>query len=291
VLGDIHATEGNHQQAAERYRESLDIDDRATVPLSAGQLSIQAGTAFSLALSYESLGRTTEAMAAANRSGAIRRRLNDYGPRLFSAGYANTLGNLSGLYRRQDRRIEERIVLRHALALRRRLARDRAEEREGLADCLANLGASYRASWPTVDRAVSALTEAYRLYTELPDKDTGQLESLAFTCQELATAYQMLGGFPEAVRFAEQEVRLRRELHGVDPDDDERFLLFALYRLGTNLTHARRPAAGWRTAVEAEELCHTLVEQPGRTPADTASPAASSQLCRTGAAGALSIRN
>ncbi len=271
ALGYVHASEDDHRAAVECYKESLETYARATVPLSASQLGDQAGTAFSLALSYEFLGRTADALAAANQSGAIRRRLSEYGPSLYTAGYATALGNLSGLYRRQGRRIEERIVLRHALSLHRRLARDSEEEREGLANCLADLGASYGVSAFTADRGYAALTEAYELYVELPDKGPIQLDNLAFTCQELGRVLLRTSRFPEAVRFAEQEVALRRRLSVTDPDgNQERFVYFALLRLAKSLTMAGRPAAAWRTAIEAEGRCHALVDRPGRTPAGVA---------------------
>lgn len=270
ALAYFHAAVGDRPAAVARFEEALASYAGATLPLSASELRARSGIALDLAQSYEALGRTADALTAASEAAVIRRRLSEYGPGLYTEGYATSLRDVSTLHRRHDRRIQERIVLRHALLIHRRLARAGEAKSEGLAICLADLGSSYAASWPTADRAVAALTEAYELFLALSTGEPRQDENVAISCVNLARALLMTSRFPEAVRIADHEVRFRRRLMVADRDGQEWPLYSALLRLAEGLTMAGRPAAAWSVALDAEEICRELVDRPGRAPAQQA---------------------
>ncbi len=266
TLATFHASKGDHRSAVERFEEAIELYERSTLPLSAPELKGRSGTVLELARSYEALGRTAEALTAAKQANTIRRRLSEYAPDLFTETYASSLRDVSDLHRRQDRRIHERIALRHALPLHRKLAGVSEVGREGLAICLADLGASYAASYTTAGRAVTALTEAYELFVSLPVTELRHERNVAIAARELSGALLKTSRFADAVRISEHEVRLLRRLLAEDMDDDrddhEWALYFALLRLAEGRTMAGRPVAAWRTVLEAEESCRALVDRP-----------------------------
>jgi tetratricopeptide (TPR) repeat protein len=270
TLAGFHAEKGEHHRAVAVFEEALELYEYSALPLSAGDLKGQSSTALDLARSYEALGHTTAALTAVKQANAIRRRLSEYAPGLYAESYAASLRDVSDLHRKQDRRIHERIALRHALPLHRELAGVSEEGREGLAICLADLGASYAVSFTTVGRAVTALTEAYELFVSLPYTDVRHERNVAIAARELSGALLKTSRFADAVRIAEHEVRLRRRLLADPEDDHERALYFALLRLAEGRTMVGRPAAAWRTVLEAEEACRLLVGRPGLDPGQAA---------------------
>lgn len=264
MLAAIEADLGNHEAAVAHLREALGLYANTRLPLSVNELMSQSATAIDLARSYAALGRTADALTEAKRAGAILRRLSEYAPHLYAADYTAAMRDLADLYRQQDLRIPERIVLRHALLLAPELARGGRSGRAELGWCLHYLGESYAATWPTRSRAVPRLREAYDLFAELTAEDPGYEADLANVCADLASALLRTSRFTEAVGIAEHEVRLRRRL------DQERPLCLALLRLANALTMAGRPRTAWRTAVEAEERCRALADRPGQDPAEVA---------------------
>ncbi|WP_149827964.1 tetratricopeptide repeat protein [Streptomyces tailanensis] len=269
-LATFRSKAGDDEAAVEGYQEALEIYAQAELPLSASQLEARSGTSHNLARSYEALGRLREARAAQDQAHGILRRLSEYSPRLYREGYASALHDFSYLYRRHDRPVAHRIQLRQALQLYRKLPLDSTKERKDLAFCLQDLGSSYAASWPTMDRAVPVLREAYELHRELSADDPGHEVNLADTCMDLTRALLETGAYPEAVRIAEHEVRLRRRLLATDPTGQEWRLGRALLRLADGQTLAGRTATAWRTALEAEEACLALVRHAGEEPGPTA---------------------
>jgi tetratricopeptide (TPR) repeat protein len=266
TLAAFHASKGDHRRAVERFEEAIELYERSTLPLSAAELNSQSSTVLELARSYEALGRTTEALTAVKQANAIRRRLSEYAPDLFTEPYAASLRDVSDLHRRQDRRIHERIALRNALPLHRRLAAVSEEGRERLAICLCDLGASYAVSYTTVGRAVTALTEAYELFTSLPVTEVRHERNVVIAARELSGALLKTSRFADAVRVAEHEVRLRRRLLVDDHEDDHEWpLYFAVLRLAEGRTMAGRPAAAWRTVLDAETVSRALLGRPDLT--------------------------
>ena len=270
ALAFFDADAGDHQAAVEHLTETFALYTGAKIPLSASHLRHQSSTALSLAHSYAALGRTTDALKAVAQAGSIRRRLHDYAPSLYSEGYADALRDLADLYRRQGRRIPERIVLRHALPIYRRAAGADVPARVKLASCLHELGVSYAAGWTTADRAVATLQEAHGLLDGLPTRDAAQDEHLAMVCADLTRALLAKSRFADAVRVARQRVRLLRRLSATDPAAHEWSLYFALLQLASGLTMTGDPAAAWRTALDAEQIGLALVDRPNRTPAEVA---------------------
>ncbi|WIX98415.1 hypothetical protein QRX60_30655 [Amycolatopsis mongoliensis] len=167
---------------------------------------------------------------------------------------ADALYDLSEWYWRHDRPVAERILLRQALPLYRRLARAGTNQRSRLASCLHHIGASYLNSG-VADRAATTLYQAYELRVALADADDDEVASLAATCAQLCRALLMTSRFREAVRIAEHEVRLRRGRSGSDGD-----LYFGLVRLARGQVMVGEDAAAWRTALEVEELCETSAD-------------------------------
>jgi tetratricopeptide (TPR) repeat protein len=264
-LAGIDAKVGDHQTAVAHLQEALELYANATLPLTMDDLMRQSAVALDLARSHAALGRTTDALAAVTRAGVIRRGLSEYAPSLYARGYASTLRDLAEMYREQSHLIPQRIVLRHALQLRVQLADAGAEGRAELGWCLHALGASYLAGWPTADRAVTRLWEAYELFVDLSAEDAAYAADLANVCADLARALLKTSRFPAAVRMAEREVRLRR-----GTPDQEWALCRALLRLAVGLTMAGRQAAAWHTVLEAETVCLALADRPGQQPADVA---------------------
>jgi tetratricopeptide (TPR) repeat protein len=270
-LATFHADSGDHQAAVEGYQEAQRIYAQAELPLNASQLDSRSDTSQKLARSYEALGRSQEASTAQTEALTIRRRLSEYSPTLYTEDHAIALHDFSYLYRRHDRLVAERIQLRQALQLYRRLPLVTTQERKNLAFCLQDLGSSYAASWATMDRAVPVLREAYELHVELSADNPGHEVYLADTSMELARALLETGAYPEAVRIAEHEVRLRRRLLATeDPVGQERRLCLALLRLADGQALAGRSATAWRTALEAEEACLALAGRAGEEPGPTA---------------------
>ncbi|MCX5056331.1 MULTISPECIES: tetratricopeptide repeat-containing serine protease family protein [unclassified Streptomyces] len=268
ALAYFHTDAGDHRAAVERFEEALDIYAAAPRPLSASNLKDRSGTALSLGLAYDALDRPTEALAALNQALDIRRRLSAYAPSLYAQGYAHTLHDSSDLYRRHDRQVAVRILLRQALPHYRRLSREDERGRQGLAFCLHDLGSSYAAAaWGvTAARAVPVLREAYELRVELSAQDPGHEVHLADTCAQLGRALMSTSRFHEAVRIAEHEVRLRRGLFGTDPAGQEQALYLALLRLAEGQAMTGHDAAAWQTALQAEEACRALTDSPGLPP-------------------------
>ncbi|MFD5125273.1 trypsin-like peptidase domain-containing protein [Streptomyces sp. NPDC058385] len=270
ALATYDASAGDHRTAVEGFEEALATYDRTEIPLSASDLMNQSGTALRLARSYDALGRSADALTALNQALTVRHRLGEYAPSLYTEGYATALHDLSDLYRKYDRPVAERILLRQAQPFYRRLARATEEGREGLAWCLHDLGSSYSTSWATADRAVTSLREAYELRVQLSAGDARHEEELAGTCAQLARALLMTSSFREAVRIAEHEVSLRSRLLGTNRARHERPLCFALLRLAEGRASAGNEAEAWRTALQAEQACLTLVDRPGEPPAECA---------------------
>ncbi|WSQ09603.1 serine protease [Streptomyces sp. NBC_01231] len=270
VLAGFHERTGDNAAAAEGFEEALEIYAHAPLPLNASNLNAQSGTALDLARAYDALGRPTEAAAPLSQALAIRRRLSEYAPSLYTEGYASSLHDGSYLYWKHGRPVAERILLRQALPHHRRMARDSEEGREWLAICLHDLGASYARSSVTVHRAVPALREAYELRVELAARDARYEAGLAATCTELAGAFLWTSRFRDCVPIAEHSVRLRRKLLIADPDSQEQPLCYALLRLAQAQAMAGHALAAWRTVLEAEELSRALTDRPGRSPEQNA---------------------
>ncbi|MDX6312026.1 MAG: hypothetical protein QOF44_1490, partial [Streptomyces sp.] len=270
ALATFHVRTGDHRAAVEGFKEALEIYAHARLPLSASNLNAQSGTALDLALAHDALGRPTDAVAPLGQALAIRRHLSEYAPSLYAEGYATSLHDGSYLYRRHDRPVAERILLRQALPHHRRLSRDSEEGREWLAFCLHNLGTSYARSWATPDRAVPALREAHELRVELSARDVRHEVDLADTCAELVRAFLKTSRFRDCVPVAEHEVRLRRKLLIADRDGQEQPLSYALLRLAEGQAMAGHESAAWRTALQAEAACQALADRPGRPPDQTA---------------------
>ncbi|GHH84091.1 trypsin-like peptidase domain-containing protein [Streptomyces capitiformicae] len=269
-LAIFRSETGDDEAAVEGFQEALNIYAQAELPLSASQLKTRSDISHNLARSYEALGRLREARAAQDQALDILRRLSEYGPNLYAEGYASALRDFSHLYRRHDRPVAHRIQLRQALQLYRKLPLDTTKERMDLAFCLQDLGSSYAASRATTHRAVPVLREAYELHVELSADDPGHEVYLADTSVELARALLETGAYPESVRIAEHEVRLRRRLLATDRTGQERWLCRALLRLADGQALAGWTAAAWRTALEAEEACLTLAGRAGEQPGPTA---------------------
>ncbi|MFF2161931.1 trypsin-like peptidase domain-containing protein [Streptomyces sp. NPDC058175] len=282
ALATYHASAGDHRLAVEGFEKALATYERTELPLSANDLKNQSGTALRLAHSYDALDRSADALTALNQALAVRHRLGEYAPSLYTEGYATALHDLSDLYRKYDRPVAERILLRQAQPLYRRLSRVSDEGREGLAWCLHDLGTSYATSWVTADRAVTSLREAYELRVRLSADEARHEEGLAATCAQLARALLMTSSFHEAVRIAEHEVTLRSRLLATNRARHERPLCFALLRLAEGLTSTGNDVEAWSTALRAEHACLTLADRPGEPPAQRAP-----LLCRL--AGALSL--
>ncbi|MFI9386065.1 trypsin-like peptidase domain-containing protein [Kutzneria sp. NPDC052558] len=257
VLGTVESNQGDDRAAAQRYTEALDLQSQATLPLTARDLAMKAEITSNLAAVYEALGRPKDAIDARNEVSATRLQLSEYAPSLYAMDYATSLHDQSDLYGRRGRRIPERVRLREALARYRRLPPPLTEkQREWLAYCLADLGASYEISWLD-DRAVGPLREAYAIQVELAAADPRHELSLVFTCMKLCRSLLRLGRFPEAVRIAEHEVRLRRSLGDRDYEVN---LCFALLRLAEAQALAGMTRTAWRTAVEAERVSREIAE-------------------------------
>jgi hypothetical protein len=167
---------------------------------------------------------------------------------------ADALYDLSEWYWGHDRPVAERILLRQALPLYRRLAHAGTKQRGQLASCMHHIGTSYLNSG-IADRAAATLWQAYELRVALAATDDDEVAPLAGTCAELCRALQMTSRFRESVRIAEHEVRLRRDRS--NPDND---LYFGLVRLARGQAMVDEVAAAWRTALEVEELCQVLAD-------------------------------
>lgn len=230
----------------------------------------QSGTALELAHSCDALDRSADALTVLNQARAVRHGLGEYAPSLYTEGHATALHDLSDLYREYDRPVAERILLRHAHPLYRRLSRVTEEGREGLAWCPHGLGTSYATSWATADRAVTSLREAYELRVQLSAGDARHEEDLASTCAQLARALLMTSSFHEAVRIAEHEVSLRGRLFVTNRARYERPLCFALLRLAEGRAPTGNEVEARRTALQAGQACLTLVDRPGEPPAERA---------------------
>lgn len=182
---------------------------------------------------------------------------------------ADTFYNLSYWYWRLDRPVAERILLRQALPLYRRLSDVTEHGRQSLADCLHYLGASYLRSRVT-DRAASRLWQAYELFAELAAEDAKHEERLADTCADLGPALQRTGRFHDSIHIAEHEVRLRRQLSVADPAGQQRPLCLGLLRLAYGQAMVGNDATSWRTALQAQEVCRALTVRPGEPSAASA---------------------
>ncbi|MFF9626614.1 hypothetical protein [Streptomyces griseosporeus] len=267
ALGYLEADSGNDLAAVEHFEEALRLYALAPLPLSASELHARSGTASALALAYDALDRPAEAQTVLTQALDIRHRLFEYAPSLYTQGYAATLHDGSDLYRRHARYAAVRVLLRQALPHYRRLAREDAGGREGLAFCLHDLGTSYLAGWGmTAPRAVPLLREAYELRRELAAADARHEVFLADTCGQLARALTMTSRFPEAVPVAEHEVRLREKLLTADPAGQEQAHCFALFRLAESRAAAGHRSTAWRTALTAEKACRALTDRPGLPP-------------------------
>lgn len=264
------AGDGDHRAAVEGFEEALRIYANSELPLSVNDLNAQSATTLKLAFSCDALGRSADVLAALNESLAIQSRLSTFAPTLYTESHATGLHDASDLYRRHNRQVPQRILLRQALPLYRRQSRDHEEGRVGLASCLHDLGTSYALSWATADRAVPRLREAYELRVELSAGEARHEVYLADTCAELCLALLRTSRFPEALRVAEHEVRLRRRLLVTDPDGRQRPLCLALLRLADARVMVGQPGAAWRCALEAEEACGSLTARPGEAPEKTA---------------------
>ncbi|WP_157984828.1 DUF7779 domain-containing protein [Lentzea terrae] len=171
---------------------------------------------------------------------------------------ADALYDLSEWYWHHDRPVAERILLRQALPLYRRLASAGPEQQGRLASCLHHIGTSYLNS-STPDLAAATLWQAYELRAALAATDDDEAAVLANTCAELSRALQMTSRFRESVRIAEHEVRLRRDRRS--PDND---LYMGLVRLARGQAMTGEVTAAWHTALEAEELCQALADDEPR---------------------------
>lgn len=270
TLASFHAGTGDHHAAVEGFRSALEIYSSDELPLSAEELSSQARTYEDLARSCEALSRLGDARHAQNQSVAIRRRISEYSPGLYGAGYATALHDSSYLYRLDDRPVPERVRLRQVIQHYRQLPPAGEKERGHLAFCLHDLGYSYASSWVTAHRAIPLLREAYDLRGELSAGDAAHEPDLAHTCGELCRVLLMTSRFREAVPVAEHEVRLRRRLLVADPSRQELRLCHALLRLADARAMAGYADSAWRTAREAEEVCLALATRPGEPPEEVA---------------------
>jgi hypothetical protein len=169
---------------------------------------------------------------------------------------ADALYDLSEWYWHHDRPVAERILLRQALPLYRRLADAGTKERHQLASCLHNIGTSYLESH-VEDRAVPALWQAYELRVALTAIDDDVVSLLAITCAALCRALQATSRFRESVRIAEHEVRLWRDLSN---SDDDRYLYRALVCLARGQAMVGDAAGAWRTALDVEKLCQASAD-------------------------------
>ncbi|MCK1820964.1 tetratricopeptide repeat protein, partial [Streptomyces sp. XM83C] len=267
ALGHLEAEAGDDRAAAGHFAHALRLFEQAPLPLSAIELHARAGVASALALALDALGRAPEAQAALAQALGIRHRLLEYAPGLYTQGYVATLHDGSDLYRRHARHAAVRILLRQALPHYRRLARENAAGREGLAFCLHDLGSSFLSGQALrADRAVPLLREAYGLRRDLAAGDARHTVLLADTCAQLSVALLRTGRYGEAVPVAEHEVRLRDEPSGNGRAAREASLCFALLRLAEALEMAGRRPAAWRTARRAEEACRALLAGPGVPP-------------------------
>ncbi|MDO0935135.1 tetratricopeptide repeat protein [Streptomyces sp. DG2A-72] len=266
----FHAETGDHGVAVEGFKEALRIYDGAELSLNASDLNARAGTALQLGDSYAALGRSAEALAHLNDGIEIKKRLSKYAPSLYTESHAFGLHDASDLYRRHNRQVASRILLRQALPQYRRLSRDSEEGRHGLAFCLHDLGTSYASSPATAERAVPVLREAYELRVELSAGDTKHEVYLAETCIELCLALLRTSRFQDALRVAEHEARVRRRLLVTDPEGQEGRFCHALLRLADARAMAGQPGAAWRAALEAEEACGPLTARPGEPRDQTA---------------------
>jgi hypothetical protein len=284
-LATFHARAGDHGAAVAGFEECLRVYASSRLPLSAGDLHTRSQFLLKLAFSLDSLGRTADALARVDEALADQSRLSAFAPALYTESHALSLHDGADLYRRYNRQLPRRILLRRALPLYRRRARESEAGRRGLAFCLQDLGTSYGASWTNAERAVPVLLEAYELWTRLAAEDARDEVHLADTCAELCLALLSTGRYPKAARVSAHEVRLRRRLLGPsgngeepppdegDPSPDgggERYLCYALLRLAEARAMAGQQEAAWRVAREAERVCEALAARPGGTPEQTA---------------------
>jgi tetratricopeptide (TPR) repeat protein len=96
ALATYHASAGDHRAAAEGFEEALATYERTELPISASDLQNQSGTALKLAHSYDALGRSADALTALNQALAVRHRLGEYAPSLYTEGYATALHDPTG---------------------------------------------------------------------------------------------------------------------------------------------------------------------------------------------------
>jgi CHAT domain-containing protein/tetratricopeptide (TPR) repeat protein len=203
-VGGVYANLGENRKALEYYEQTLSIrresrnrDGEALALNNLGEVCLESGT-------------EKEALRYFAGALLIERAVSD------RVGEANTLHNMGSAYSRLCKRQEALEYFNQALAIEREVG-----ERRGEAYTLSSVGAEY-SRLREYRKALEYFDQALPILRTIGDR-SGEARVLS----KMMLSWEALGAFREAILFGKLSVNVyevvRRNLHGVDPDLQERY--------------------------------------------------------------------
>lgn len=218
-----------------------------------------------LATRYDHAGLVGKAVASADESARIFRRLAAVDPDANLAGLGGTLTHLGGYLSARGRHAEALATAEEAAGIFRQLvASDPARHLPGLSGALVNLGSLLSAQGEQ-ERALRVTLEATAILMRLADTDpAAHLFPLATTLDNLGRVFSDLGRPEDSLKASEQAVTLFRLIAERNSAACLPDLARALHHRGHWLSQLGRPEEALRAVREAVAIDRRLVaSNPG----------------------------
>jgi tetratricopeptide (TPR) repeat protein len=223
---------------------------------------ILAGLANNLANRLRHLGRYEEALAEAEESVHICRRMAQERPGAFLPDLAMTLNTLAAMLRDLGRREEALANSEEAVRIYRQLAQQRPDAYQpNLALSLNNL-TNMLGDLGRCEEALAQAEEAVRIYRQLAQqRPDAFLPNLATSLNNLANMLSDLGRRQEALAQSEEAVRLNRQLAQQRSDAFVPQLAMSLNNLANRLSDLGRLEEALAQSGEAVGICRRLAQR------------------------------
>ena len=228
----------------------------------ADSLNLRAMSLNNLANRLSALGRSEEALQAAQDAVDIRRNLAAQRFDVFRPRLSSSLNNLATKLSDLGRREEALLAAREAVDIRRDLAAQRPDSfQSDLAMSLINL-ASTLSDLGHREEALQAVRDAVEIYRDLEVQRPEALRpTLAVALYNLATALAALGRFEEALQAAQETLDIIRDLAAQRPDAFRPDLAKSLNNLSNRLSALGQREAALQAAEDAVEIYRDLATQ------------------------------
>ena len=261
-LANVYRYTQQFKESEATYKEALEISRRLAKDNPPTYKPNVAQTLNNLATLYHATRRFDEAEAMYKEALEIYQLLAKDDPQAYEPILAQILTNLANHYRTTKRISEAEIetMLKQALEIRRRLAKDNQQHNPHVANTMSKLANFYQDS-KRYDEAKVMYEEALEIYQQLA-KDNPQAyeQEVAYQLNNLAGLYGEIKQFDESEAMFKEAMKIIRKLAKDNPQVYEPKMALTLSNLAELYSLTQRSSEGKTFLREALEIYQRLAK-------------------------------